>query len=255
LFTEVDIPAAVSKEAARHVVAFVDLMSNINKTLRMPDFDDLPLKDGYYNAIDANLGVSGNSPARALFYLELSRLLKGPLLLHSEKSAYLQKISQAVTDGVASVYGSLVEGVRSALQLKGVTIPIPPIADEILRTAGREKCSLLEAATVIRESKEMVSLRAIVWELTSVANVGQRIRYEREVALRTKEIADSIQSRAVAGTRISRRQVNLAEIPAIGVVFKVLGGGEITVPDFVLYERPHIALFSRWANEARPVPI
>jgi hypothetical protein len=101
----------------------------------------------------------------------------------------------------------------------------------------------------------MISLRAIVWELTSIANIEQRILYEREIAPRTKEIADSIQSRAVAGTRISRREVNLAEIPAIGGVFKVLGGGKITVPDFVLYERPHIALFSRWANEALPVQI
>ena len=112
---------------------------------------------------------------------------------------------------------------------------------------------LLESATGIRESKEMVSLRAIVWELTSVESVGQRILYEHRLALRTKEIADSIQSRAVAGSRISRRQINLAEIPAIGIIFKIAGGGKVEVPDFVLHERPHIALFSRWANESRPV--
>lgn len=228
-------------------------MSEIRRTFGGLDFDNLPLKDSYYNAIDAKLGVSSNSPARALFYLELSRILNGPLLLHPEKSAYLQKIGQAVRDRVALVYGSMVRGVRDALQFKEATIPIPPIADEILRTARREKCSLLESAKAIRESREMVSLRAIVWELTSVENVGQRILYERELALRTKEIADSIQSRAVAGTRISRRQINLAEIPAIGIVFKLAGGGKIKVPDFVLNERPHIALFSRWANESHPV--
>lgn len=254
LYTEVDIPAAVAKEAARHVVSFVDLMSEIKMTFGGLDFDNLPLKDGYYNAIDANLGVSGNSPARALFYFELSRLLNGPLLLHPEKSAYLQKIGQTVRDRVALVYGTLVERVRDALQLKEATIPIPPIADEILRTARSEKCSLLESAIAIRESKEMISLRTIVWELTSVENIGQRILYEREIARRTKEIADSIQSRAAAGTRISRRQINLAEIPAIGIVFKIAGGGKIEVPDFVLRERPHVALFSRWANESRPVP-
>lgn len=99
-----------------------------------------------------------------------------------------------------------------------------------------------DAATAIRESKEMVSLRAIIWELTTLENVGQRIRYEREITLRTKEISESIQSRAVAGTRISRRSVNLAELPAIGTVFKVLGGGTI-------------ALFSRGANDARPVQV
>jgi hypothetical protein len=229
-------------------------MRDINNPLHMQDFDNLPLKDSYFNSIDGNLGVSSNFPARALLYLELSRLLNAPLLLHPEKSIYLRKISQAITDGVASVYGSLVDEVREALRLKEASIPIPPIADEILRMACQEKCSLLEAATAIRGSKEMVSLREIVWELTTLVNVGQRIRYEHEIELRTKEIADSIQSRAVAGTRISRRKVNLAEIPAIGTVFKVLGGGTITVPDFVLYERPHIALFSRWANEARPVP-
>jgi hypothetical protein len=107
LYSEIDIPAAVSKEAARHVIAFVDLMRDMNETFRMPDFDDLPLKARYYNAIDPHLEVSGNSPARALFYLEFSRLLKGPLLLDPEKPAYLQRISQAVPDGLASVYGSL----------------------------------------------------------------------------------------------------------------------------------------------------
>jgi hypothetical protein len=254
LYTEIDISQAISKEAARHVVAFVDLMRDINNPLRMPDFDNLPLKDSYYNPIDGNLGESGNDPARALFYLELSRLLNAPLLLHPEKSIYLRKISHAITDGVASVYRSLTDEVRDALKLNEVTIPIPPIADEILRTACQERCSLLEAAAAIRDSKEMVSLRNIIWELTTLVNVGQRIRYEHEIELRTKEIADSIQSRAVAGTRISRRKVNLAEVPAIGIVFKVLGGGTITIPDLVLYERPHIALFSRWANEAQPIP-
>jgi len=251
LYTVTDIPQNISKKAANHVVAFVDLMRDLNNPLHMADLD-LPLKDSHYNNINANLGVSGNVPARALFYLELSRLLNGPLLLHPEKSIYLGRISQAIVDGFASVYKSLVKGVRDGLQLKELAIPIPPIADEILRTACSEKCSLLEAAKAIHESNEMVSLRAIVWELTTLASGGQRIRYEREIALRTKEIADSIQSRAVAGTRISRRTVNLAEMPAIGAVFKVLGGGSMTVPDFVLYERPHIALFSRWANEARP---
>jgi hypothetical protein len=255
LYTEVDIPSAISKQAAKHVVSFVDSMSEIRRTFGGLDFDNLPLKDSYYNAIDANLGTSSNSPARALLYLELSRLLNGALLLHPEKSAYLQKIGQAIRDRVSLVYGTLVNRVRDALQQKEASIPIPPIADEILRTARREKCSLLESAKFIHGSKEMVSLRAIVWELASVENVGQHIGYEREIALRTKEIADSIQSRAVAGTRISRRQINLAEIPAIGIVFKIAGGGKIEVPDFVLHERPHIALFSRWANESRPMPV
>lgn len=44
-----------------------------------------------------------------------------PLLLHTEKSSYLREISQAVTDGVESVYGSLVDLVRDALKLKEST--------------------------------------------------------------------------------------------------------------------------------------
>src|SRR5271155_4315935 len=55
LYTEVDISEAIKKEAARHVIAFVDLMSKINNPLRMADFDDMPLKDSYYNSIDGNL--------------------------------------------------------------------------------------------------------------------------------------------------------------------------------------------------------
>jgi hypothetical protein len=38
-------------------------------------------------------------------------------------------------------------------------------------------------------------------------------------------------------------------VPAVGKIFKVLGGGKMTVPDIVLFEKPYIALFSRWANE------
>jgi hypothetical protein len=252
LYTEADISEELSEKAADNVVAFVDLMNDRGNPLHMVELE-LPLKDSYYSKIKCDLGVSGNVPARALFYLELSRLLDGPLLLHPRKSIYLQKVSQAIADGVAVIYESMIDKLRDALQLKEFTIPIPPIADEILRTARQEKCSLLEAATAIHGSKEMVSLRAVVWELRAFASGRQRIRYEREIALRIKEIADAIESRAVAGTRISRRAVNLAEVPAIGALFKVFGGGTITVPDIVLYERPHIALFSRWANETHPI--
>jgi hypothetical protein len=250
LYDEIEVPATMCKDAARNVMAFLDTLRNLNKTLQMPEFDELPLKNHHYNHINAHLGVSGNNAARALFYLELSRLANLPLMLHPEKAAYLKVISKGVEDGVASIYGGLVDGVRGALKLEKSTIPIPPIADEILRTARLKRCSLLEAATDVRASQEMIALRSIVWELASIPRLGQRIRYEHEIAVRSKEIADSIQSRAVAGTRISRREIDLAGIPAIGMVFKILGGGKITVPDLVLHEQPHIALFSRWANEA-----
>jgi hypothetical protein len=250
LYDEIEVPATVCKDAARNVMTLLDTLRNLNKTLQMPEFDELPLKDHYYNHINAHLGDSGNNAARALFYLELSRLANLPLLLHPKKATYLKVISKGVEDGVASIYGGLVDGVRDALKLEESAIPIPPIADELLRTARIQNCSLLEAAMEVRASQEMVALRSIIWELASIPRLGQRIRYEHEIAVRTKEIADSIQSRAVAGTRISRREVDLAGIPAIGMVFRILGSGKITVPDFVLHEQPHIALFSRWANEA-----
>jgi hypothetical protein len=250
LYDEIEVPATMCKDAARNVITFLDTLTNLKKTLQMPDFDELPLKDHHYNQINAHLGVSGNNAARALFYLELSRLANLPLMLHPEKAAYLKVISKGVEDGVASIYGGLVDGVRDALKLEESTIPIPPIADEILRTARLNRCSLLEAAMNVRTSQEMIALRSIIWELATIPMLGQRVRYEHEIAVRIKEIADSIQSRAVAGTRISRREVDLAGIPAIGMVFKILGGGKFTVPDLVLHERPHIALFSRWANEA-----
>jgi hypothetical protein len=251
LYTQVWIPQDLTRQAADNVVAFGDLLRDPNNPLHLVDLD-LPLKDDYYNRIRFDLGVSGNVPARALFYLELSRLLEGPLLLHPEKSKYLQKISQGITSGLTVIYKSLVDKLQDALEFKEFNIPIPPIADEILRTARNEKCSLIDAAVAIRESKEISSLRSVVWELKSFAAGRQRIRYEREIAERTKEIADAVESRAVAGGRISRRTLNLAEVPAIGPVFKVLGGGEITVPDLVLFEKPYIALFSRWANEFHP---
>ncbi len=75
-------------------------MNDTGNPLHMVELE-LPPKDSYYNKIKGDLGVSGNVPARALFYLELSRLLDGPLLLHPRKSIYLQKVSQAIADGVA----------------------------------------------------------------------------------------------------------------------------------------------------------
>ena len=255
LYTEVDIPSAISKQAAKHVVSFVDSMSEIRQTFGGLDFDNLPLKDSYYNDIDSNLGTSSNSPARALLYLELSRLLNGPLLLHPEKSAYLHKIGQAVKERVSLVYGSLVTRVRDALRLKVVTIPIPPIADEILRTACREKCSLLESATYIRQSKEMVSLRAIVWELVSVENVGQRIGFEtvkfssNQGDCRFYPITRVIRIEFLDGRLTSRRYL------LSGLSSKLPVEAKSRSQILCSTNNRMIALFSRWANESRPGPV
>ena len=119
------------------------------------------------------------------------RILEGPLLLHPKKVSYLHEITRGITDGLTTHYHTLVENVKSELKLQEFAISIPPIADEILRTAHNERCSLLHAAVVVRESKEIASLRSLMWEFNAFAQGHQQIRYRHELQAKTKEIAHS----------------------------------------------------------------
>ena len=257
LFEPVHIHSSRGDEAAENVLAFQEIADGqgwgfFRPALNSPIFDyDSCLKDDYMSNFAGLLGQSTNTPGRALFYLELSRILDVPLLLHPRKTEYLEQLGQALEVSWHGTYGELTESVRAGLKFQETELPIPPLADEILRLAKVERCSLVEAAKQLRQTREMITLRKKIQEIGSLATGNRNIEARRMLSKEAGGIVAAVASRQSPDGIISRKTVNIAELPAIGWVLKVCGKSEITVPDIVLREQPYVTIFSRWANSVQ----
>ncbi|MCP5557687.1 MAG: hypothetical protein H7A55_08030 [Verrucomicrobiaceae bacterium] len=257
LFEPVDIHSSRCREAAGNVIAFQDYAADeglevFEPAVHHPIWDyDLCLKDDYMARFNGLLGQSTNKPGRALFYFELSRILDVPLLLHPRKTEYLTLLGQALDTSWHRTYLAMTKAIKSELKFEETELPIPPLADEILRLAKGERCSLVEAAKFLHQSKEMIALRRLTQEVGTLSTRHRNVESRRMLNKEAASIASAIESRQSADTRISRRTVNLAVLPTIGWVLRLIGKGEISVPDLVLSEQPYVALFSRWANSVQ----
>ena len=254
LFSVVEIPDEINSKAASNVANFYDQVRNGNDTIfsydsiGMADVD-LCLKDKFYSKLNASLSVSANIPARAIFYLEASKLLGVPLLLHPQKSIHLKKIGAAACAHILRTYPELTGKIKDKFQYCEADLPIPPIADEIIRVARQEECSLVDAARNIHETTEIRSLRSLMRKLATISLRDGPIAYQRKIDQEGRTIARSIEARLSTHSIISRRKVNLAQLPWIGPVLEAFGVAETDIFDLVLGEPRYIALFNRWANE------
>ena len=255
LFQKTLIPQEQKIAAARTVDAFFDYidqdvipLAGIPNSL-MDDYD-VYIKDSYFQSFSGSLSVSGNTRARSVFYLELSRLLSAPLFLHPCKSRYLKAIGQAFQQSAFAAYRHLAKQVRLKLSYQSHELPIPPLADEIVRVAREQQVSLLDAATQVRGRDDLASLRRLLVNLWPTAIDGGTVATREQIAREASHIVRRIQSRLRSKSRISRRTIEFAQLPVVGNYLKAIGWQPaIHIPDVVLWEKPYIALFSRWANE------
>jgi hypothetical protein len=257
LFEPVRIHSSRCYEAAQNVISFQQIAKEQRFDFFLPSSShpifnhDLCLKDDYLGRLGGLLGKSNNTPGRAMFYLELSRLLEVPMLLHPRKVEHLAQLGQALEATWRSTYNQITEAVRTGLKYEETELPIPPLADEIIRLAKIERCSLVEAAKQLRRTRELIALRKKIQEIGSLATGNRNVEARRMLSQEAGAIVAAITSRQSPEGIISRKTVNIAELPAIGWVLKVFGKSEITVPDVVLREQPYVTLFSRWANSVQ----
>lgn len=257
LFEPVHIHSSRCYEAAENVIAFQETAENEEWKLFYPAMQhsmtdyDLCLKDDYMGDLNGLLGQSTNTPGRALFYLELSRILDVTLLLHPKKTEYLTELGQALEASWGDAYRIMTESVRTGLKFQEGELSIPPLADEIIRLAKVERCSLVEAAKKLHQSREMIALRKLIQEIGALATRHRNVEARRLLSKEANAIVEAVASRQSPDGIISRRTVNLAELPSIGWLLKVFGKREITVPDLILHEQPYVTLFSRWANSVQ----
>jgi len=256
LFQKTLIPKEVNAKAADSVSAFYRFLDASNDPLfrSIPmhgalDYD-LCLKDGFYGEFSAILAVSGNTRARSVFYLQLSREQGVPLFLHPRKSRFLSEIGQTFEQSSMASYEMLTDEIRNRLSYKEWEVPIPPIADEIIRVARKAQTSLVAAAEQVRSDAKVGALRDYLSKIWKTAVQGGKASVKRRIVREAEEVARSIESKWGTSNMISRRQIKFAELPVIGNYLKFIGWEPlVTVPDVVLQEKPYVALFSRWANE------
>ena len=258
LFKKTEINDQVRREAASRVAVFHHHLSTSDNALG-PDASfwsegdlEANLKDGYYATFSGPLSNSENSRARAMFYLEASRILDVPLFLHPKKSSHLKEVGQALQRSCSAVYEMLVDEVRRELRYEEHEIIVPPIADEIVRVAVERGTSLVESARAIRDLSEMAALRKCVAKLCSLVSEGRNVELRSRIRDEGRRIAGRIEAQLNVQGRISRRKIEVAELPWIGPFLKAMNYKPIFfIGDFEVYQRPYVALFSRWANEVR----
>ena len=256
LFQKTAIHDQIQEEAANRVATFYRHLSTsddplLAKVSQWKGWDfDLCLKDDYYAKLNAHLSVSANSRIRSIFYFELSRMLDVPLFLHPQKSQYLKEMGQAFQHSRSVVYGKLVDEVRQDLFYSEKEITVPPIADEIIRVARERGISFIEAAREIRNTKELAGLRKCVAELCRLGAERSNVEQNLKIREEAKQIAGRIEAQWDTQGRISRRRIDVAELPWIGSFLKAMNyRPTVYVRDFDLSQRPFVVLFSRWAND------
>lgn len=256
LFSRIAIPEHVNSQAAENVSAFyrsLDSSSDpdISKIPVHGSIDyDLPLKDAFYAKFSGYLSVSSNSSPRSVFYLQVSNMLGVPLFLHPCKSKHLREIGQTFYESSVASYKQLTSEIRHKLSYDETQVVIPPIADEVIRVALQERVSLIDAARAVRDTKPISTLRLCLSELWKMAIDRGKVAQRGKIIQEAENIARSIESTWGLNDLVSRRRIEFAELPVIGPYLKLIGWSPyLEVPDVVLYQKPYVALFSRWANE------
>lgn len=211
---------------------------------------DLALKDTLMKDFHASVfGNSLNTPFRAIFYHELANQMGCALYLHPQKQLYLKAMKRGLHDEAIRLLGMLSISIKDQVFSEDHELPVPPLAYHIIETAFQEDCSLLEAAMRLRNDREIQSLRAMLMGLVRDQQ-SNPIRFPRRVAKKSKEIAERLISRSHYELPwLCSRRLYLSEAPAIGSVLKIAGMGEVSVPDIVLWERPYVSLFEKWAMQ------
>lgn len=209
----------------------------------------------------AQLADSNESAARSFFYLEVSKLAEVPLLLSKTKT---KLIKAAQTTLVSEAFKS-VEDVADSVLRKAIDehieglfhdtydLDYPPLARYMLAYAAKNKISLLDAATKLRESESLASFRALLRELQAAY-----FSSEPEGMLQVASIAKKIDSLASGwvgegdfGFNIEWkwRKWSLGEVPLLKWLKIFPGKGEtITRLPMIGPESPY-AFVSAWYKQ------
>jgi hypothetical protein len=208
--------------------------------------------------IPSILTDSNNSPARALFYLELAGRAGVPLLLSPQKDRWVttgrEKVRQfaheLVVSKVETQLQARIDDQITGLFSRTVSVPLAPVSRMILRRATDERKSLLDVAIEIRESREAKTFRNWLVELNKALASG----YEAGLVKAHAELK-KLESLVDAwlkvgdvkqGIEYEPRSVNIGEIPVIGWIVKMAGIRAISVNDPILNPNRVYRFISQW---------
>ena len=201
---------------------------------------------------------SDQSPARALFYLELARMSGKSVFLSPGKKAMFDKL--AIVLGSAADALSVTERVADAPFQKAVrehlptsqSFSMPPLADYILSNAFAQQTSIFHSAQQIRETTEAQEFRKWLMLLEQSMLMEDRgSTVETMRMLKKVEFAASAWSKeldASVGIRYELRTADIAEVPKVGWLYKAFGvDGKYKYRDpIVNAPMNYLAFISHW---------
>lgn len=197
---------------------------------------------------------TNDSFRRLLYYLELARAARRPVILSPRKEARLKELSAQYVK-IANVHANIVnmtaalrQELRDGLYSER-ELPIPALSEYIILTALDNKVSLLEAALLVRASREAVAYRAWLRERQKEVNIGWALSssYKSEIAKLQTIVDDWSRTRDPReGVRFRTRSLNIEGVPYIGWLAKLVNLKTPVFRDKVLDAPGYIHFVSKW---------
>lgn len=242
----------------------VSLLMQLSREVRVQLPDDLQSMDdeNYHDVLfkeHAGLGFADTTDSlqRALFYIAFSERLGVVPFLSDGKVRWYESIGAAVTKTMHEVLSQRIDAIvlgeldaEMARSTAVTEVPLPPVAEWILRKSVTEATSPLEAALTLRESPAAASYRKLLVDLTGSAARGRAGLLEQGKALASLDAAAKewgAHFDPALGVGRQQRTLQLAKLPVIGWLLKLAEMDKVKVRDWVIAPKPnHIAFVSSW---------
>jgi hypothetical protein len=201
--------------------------------------------------------MSGPFPQRAVLYLELSARGGVPIFLSPDKDPFLvhyqKKLPVDALETVEKIVDTQFQETLKDLFLPSEGIPIPPLAEHIVRQAHRKNISLLTSMLEIRETKEAKIFRRWLGEIQQNLVSAERPKLiDAAKALHElKGVAQAWFSNFDLGYMTQHKHTKFIPkaLPVIGDVFEATGHGEITIKDPLVKRPLYLTFISKWYED------
>lgn len=223
-------------------------------TFGFGDYKDYGESLQKYYGTASSLARSHIGVERTLVYYELAAATGMPLVLHPARFHEAVEIDRASCDAFDAVREllrkSFEKPVFDELRSLGLRTDVkyPALAGKLIRDAGDQNTTILEAAQNLKASAEATSFRrwlAHLQECLSDRTAGSRaqaLRALREIRDLASEWRNDLD--VGRGVRYRRRKLHLAWIPRVGGLLELLDSRDLKDP--ILNRKGYLTFLASW---------
>ncbi|MFT3787972.1 MAG: hypothetical protein QM770_17680 [Tepidisphaeraceae bacterium] len=253
------VPLQVYDSACDVIISFTGRQNSHNwmsnkffdpelKTLHDEWFDDPDFK------LRVHLADSSDTIARLLFYLEVSRATRLPMLMGPAKRGLFKYIRPRIQrDALQLVSEHVNKLLRTQFEdLDVIDVRVPPLVDFICSHAKRHRTSLVVAADTVRSSDNAREFRKWLHGLQRLIVPPMTNEKQAKLASTLSRLQDAVEEWVNhgdfrLGVTHKRKVAKLEHLPAIGWPAKIFEALKFSFDDPILRPRPsYLAFISDW---------